>query len=264
MKKCFITIALLFLAGAFSANVAMVTPQNSILINSPTLSSFSPQQAKEIHKIIHDYLVNNPSVLLEASQSPQKQAQIQQEQNEQKLIKQNAQKLFNDLTSPVAGNPKGNVTLVEFFDYQCRHCKAMDQIIQNLVKQNKDLRIVFKELPIFGDQSQLPAKVSLAAVRQGKYYVFHDTLLSTDDLLTNDAVFELAEKVGLNVDQLKKDINNPAIQKQLRDNFQLAQSIQLVGTPTFVIGNKALTNFCFIPGATSQQNLQSAISQLTK
>lgn len=232
------------------------------------LSSFSPQQVKKIRKIIH-----NPEVLVEASQAIQQQVvetQREREQRTKKAIKQHAQKLFNDLVSPVTGNSKGNAaTLVEFFDYQCGgHCKVMNQFIQNLVEKNKDLRVVFKELPIFDYQSQLATKTSLSAEKQGKYYVFHNAaLLSTNDSLTNNSVFKIAKKIGLNVDQLKKNMNDPVIQKQLHDdNFQLAQSLQLVVTPTFFISSKASTNFRFVPGgATSQQNLQSAISrQVTK
>lgn len=144
-------------------------------------------------------------------------------------------------------NSKGDVILVEFFDYQCGHCKAINQFIQNLVKQNKDLRVVFKRLPVVIDQSQLVAKISLLSVTQGKYCFFHDVLLNTNDSLTNDSVFEIAKNIGLNIDQVKKDMNDPAIQKQLRDNFQLARSIQPVSTPMLVIGNKASTNFRFTP-----------------
>nr|BAA20508.1 27kDa outer membrane protein [Coxiella burnetii] len=245
----------LFLAGTLTAGVA---------IAAPSQFSFSPQQVKDIQSIVHHYLVNHPEVLVEASQALQKKTEAQQEEHAQQAIKENAKKLFNDPASPVAGNPHGNVTLVEFFDYQCGHCKAMNSVIQAIVKQNKNLRVVFKELPIFGGQSQYAAKVSLAAAKQGKYYAFHDALLSVDGQLSEQITLQTAEKVGLNVAQLKKDMDNPAIQKQLRDNFQLAQSLQLAGTPTLVIGNKALTKFGFIPGATSQQNLQKEIDRVEK
>ncbi|WP_267257218.1 DsbA family protein [Coxiella endosymbiont of Ornithodoros maritimus] len=252
MKNC---LTSLFLAGTLTAGVA---------IAGSSQSSFSPQQVKDIQSIIHDYLVNHPEVVVEASQAWQKQTEAQQQEHAAKAIKENAKQLFNDPTSPVAGNPQGNVTLVEFFDYQCGYCKAMNSVIQSIVKRNKNLRVVFKELSIFGGQSQYAAKASLAAAKQRKYYDFHNALLSVDGQLSEQITLKTAEKLGLNLAQLKKEMDNPATQKQLRDNFQLAQSLELAGTPTFVIGNKTLAKFGFIPGATSQQNLQKEIDRVGK
>lgn len=262
-------------AGAFlvSTSALAVTPNSATsspttMPSSPqttaTQTEFTPQQVKNIQKIVHDYLINNPQVLVEASQALQKQAQEKQQQYAMQAIEKNKQQLFNDPVSPVAGNPNGNVTLIEFFDYQCGHCKAMNKIIQSIVAKNKNLRVVLKELPIFGSNSQLAAKVALAAAKQGKYYAFHDALLGADNPLTQQKVFQVAKKVGLNVTQLKKDMKNPTIAQQLRANFKLAQALHLIGTPTFVIGNKSLTAFKFIPGATSKQNLQQLISEVTQ
>nr|WP_304986192.1 DsbA family protein [Coxiella-like endosymbiont] len=118
---------------------------------------------------------------------------------------------------------------------------------------------------MFGGQSQFAAKASLASLKQGKYYAFHDTFLSVDKPLTNkiEIVFQ-TEKTDLNVDQLKKDMEDHSIQQQLKDKFQLAQALQLVGTPTFVVGNKLLDQFHFIPGGTSQKNIQNAIDQVAR
>lgn len=255
--------------GAFFASTSVLaetttttTAMPSTQSTTTTQTSFTPQQVQEIQKIVHDYLISNPNVLVEASQSLQKQTEQKQEQYAMQAIEKNKQQLFNDPASPVAGNKNGDVTLVEFFDYQCGHCKAMNQVIQKIVKKNQNLRIVFKELPIFGSNSQFAAKASLASMKQGKYYAFHDALLSADNPLTNDKVIQVAKKVGLNVKELKKDMNSSEIAKQLRDNFQLAQSLRLIGTPTFVIGNKSLTSFKFIPGATSQENLQQMITEI--
>lgn len=268
MKKCF-TWSTVFSVAILSANFSIAAPLNPPTVPQPPdvrapaeTATFTPEQKQEIEKIIYEYLINNPEVLVESSQGLQKEEEARQQQQAQVAIKKNAQKLFQDPASPMAGNPNGNVTLVEFFDYQCSHCKEMNLVIQNLVKQNKNLRLVFKELPIFGGQSQFTAKASSASLRQGKYYAFHDALLSVDKPLTNKIVFQTAEKVDLNVDQLKKDMEDHSIQEQLKDNFQLAQALQLVGTPTFVVGNKSLDQFHFIPGATSQKNMQNAINQV--
>jgi len=254
-------------ATAFFASTSVLaatanTPSSPSMTTTHT--SFNPQQVKDIQKIVHDYLVTNPNVLVEASQSLQKQAEEKQEQYAMQAIEKNKQQLFNDSTSPVAGNKNGDVTLVEFFDYQCGHCKAMNPIIQKIVKDNKNLRVVFKELPIFGESSQFAAKASLASAKQSKYYKFHDALLNAENPLNKARILKVAKKVGLNIKELEKDMKSPAIAKQLREDFKLAQSLRLIGTPTFVIGNTSLTSFKFIPGATSQENLQNLITEVSK
>lgn len=244
-----------------AAVTATVATPGSELASS---SSFSAQQIQDIQKIVHDYLINNPQVLVEASQALQKQTEQQEQQYAQDAIQKNVQGLFNNPASPVAGNTNGDVTLVEFFDYQCGHCKEMNSIIEKIIKSNSNLRVVFKELPIFGDDSQFAAKAALASVKQNKYLAFHNALLAADNPLNKDRVFAVAKSVGLNVAQLKKDMNNAAIQTQLRDNFKLAQALRLIGTPTFVLGNKALNQFRYIPGATTQENMQTMINDLAK
>ena len=237
---------------------------NAAIVNPAT--TFTPQQKKEIEGIVHDYLVNNPQILVEASQALQKQTEAEQEKFALSAIQKNTKQLFNDPASPVVGNTNGNVSLVEFFDYQCGHCKEMNTVVQSIIKKDNNLRVVFKELPIFGSNSQFAAKVALAVYKlagSAKYYTFHDALLDTTNPLTNDKVFAIAQKEGLNIDQLKKTMDSPDITQQLRANFQLAQSLKLIGTPTFVIGNKALTNFEFIPGATSEKNLQDLLKQVS-
>ncbi len=236
----------------------------AVVETTPAASNFSPDQVKQIQQIVHDYLISNPQVLVEASQALQKQNEQQEQQFAQTAIQQNVQTLFNDPASPVAGNVNGTVTLVEFFDYQCGHCKEMNSIVEKAVKDNANLRLVFKELPIFGDDSQFAAKAALASVKQGKYLAYHNALLAADNPLNKDKVFAVAKSVGLNVVQLKKDMDSPAIQAQLRANFKLAQALRLIGTPTFVVGNKALNQFRYIPGATSAENLQGMINDLSK
>ena len=259
-----------FLTGAIaiggSALAAPTTAPTATPLAAQNQTSFTPQQVKEIQKVVHDYLVNNPQVLVEASQALQKRSQVQQQQVAMQAIKQNAKQLFNDPSNPVAGNPNGTVTVIEFFDYQCGHCKSMNTTIKNIIAKNPNLRVVFKELPIFGGASQFAAKAAIASMKQGKnkYFTFHEALLSADNPLTQKKVFQVAQSVGLKVPQLKKDMNDPAIQQQLRTNFKLAQAIKLIGTPTFVIGNKAETKFRFIPGATSQQNMQQLIDQVAQ
>ncbi len=233
----------------------------------------SGDQVTQVKQVIHDYLVSNPQVLVEASQALQKQEAQQVEQKAQSAIGENANVIFADPASPVAGNAKGDVTIVEFFDAQCPHCKDMKPILETLRKNDPNLRIVFKELPIFGNSSRTAAAAALAAYQQGpdKYLQFHNALMDASNPLTTDKVMTIAKSVGLNIDQLNKDMNSDAVKKQIEDNFKLAQSLGLMGTPTFVISKwqvggsgNSVKQAAFIPGVTSAANLQSLISQARK
>lgn len=221
--------------------------------------NFTPDQVKAIQNIVHKYLVKNPKVLVEASRALQAQQMKTQQANAVSAIEKNKQQIFNDSASPVAGNPNGNVSVVEFFDYQCGHCKTMNTTINSLLKDNSNVRLVLKELPIFGGNSKFAAQAALAAKSQNKYFEFHKALLATSNPLDNNKVMAVAKKVGLNIDQLKKDMNSENVQQELRMNFKLAEKLKLMGTPAFIISNKALTKFRFIPGATSLANLKQQI-----
>ena len=232
--------------------------------NTNTTGGFSSEQVKNIQNIIHDYLVKNPQVLVEASRALQAQQMQQQQQTALSAIQKNKQDIFNNPNSPTAGNTKGNVIIVEFFDYQCGHCKAMAPIVEKLVQKNKDIKLIFKELPIFGGASNTAATAALAAAKQGKYYAFHNALFAANPPLDKNKILEVAKKSGLNVKQLQKDMDSPELATQLRDNFKLAQAIQIMGTPALIVANGNLTQFQFIPGQTNLDGLQSAIQSVSK
>lgn len=228
-------------------------------------SSLSPGQQQQVQQVVHDYILNNPQILIEVQQKLQEQQmqQMQQIQKDaQKVIPNITSELFNSTTSPVAGNATGDVTVVEFFDYQCTHCKDMSALMVDLVKQDPKLRVVYKEFPIFGNNSEYAAKAALAATKQDKYTVFHDALMQTNEPLNKDKILQIARDAGLNVDQLQQDMNNPAIAQELKTNKSLAKKLQLVGTPAFVIANtKNSTQSILIPGATNEEVLQGLIAQ---
>lgn len=250
------------------AMMALTSFTFSAMASTHDRGQFTPDQVKEIQGIVHQYLVKNPNVLVEASQALQVQMQAKQQEEAVTAIKAQKEALFNNANSPVVGNPKGDVTLVEFFDYQCGHCKAMNEVIQSIIKDNPNLRVVFKELPIFGGDSQYAAKVALALYQTmpDKYYAFHDALFSETNPLTNTKVFKVARKIGLTeaqIDQLKQKMNDAEVSRQIKDNFKLAQALKLIGTPAFVITNKAQTDFRFIPGQTTKEDMEEQIKALS-
>ena len=217
-------------------------------------------------KEIHDYIINNPEVVVQSLQSYQ-QKQMEQTQKSfediQKEAPKYADKLFNQTTDPVAGNPNGKVTLVEFFDYQCPHCIDMVPVVESLIKNNSQLKVVYKEFPIRGPMSDFSARAALAAQKQGKYSEFHKALMTSKvEPLTEEVVFELAKSSGLNVDQLKADMKNNVVDAQVKANMELAKKLKLMWTPVFFIkGNSE--NVIFIPGGVDEKQLADAISKMS-
>lgn len=231
-------------------------------------NSFDAQQKQQIGEIVREYLLNNPQVLVEVSQKLQEQQQDhlkQMEQKAQALIPEIADDLFNAEYSPAIGNTKGNVTVVEFFDYQCPHCKNMSEVIEGVIKADSNVKIVFKEFPIFGRSSVFASKAALASQKQGKYKAFHDALMNASNPLTEEKVLKAAKSVGLNIKKLKTDMESAQVKNEITANVKLAQKLGLMGTPAFVIGSTENTKDSksfFVPGGTSTEVLQGFVSQV--
>ncbi len=168
---------------------------------------------------------------------------------------------------PVVGNPKGNVTVVEFFDYQCSHCSAMAPVISAVMQANPTVRFVFKDFPIRGPMSEYAARAALAANLQGKYYQMNHALLTTNEPITKENVIAIAKANGLNTKQLEKDMFSRAVTNQLKSTYQLAQELKLSGTPAFFIGKtnaSSLSGVNYVLGEMTQSDLQTAIDQASK
>ncbi len=236
------------------------------VIADDVTSTMSDAQKKDIEKIVHDYLLSNPEVLLEASQALQQKQQQNMQQQAQSAIQENADNLFQGKFTTV-GNAKGNVTVVEFFDYQCIHCKKMAPVMDGLVKKDSDLRVIYKEFPIFGKTSETASRAALAAGMQGKYKQMHDALLDTEKRLDDKVVMDLAKSVGLDLKKLKKDMDGKEVTEILDANRQLAEKLHLMGTPAFIVASTPDSKFkkgtepSFIPGAATEESLQELIKK---
>jgi protein-disulfide isomerase len=172
--------------------------------------------------------------------------------------------LLHQYNDPTAGDPKGKITVVEFFDYQCSHCVDMAGVMGTLIKDNPNVRFVFKDFPIRGPMSEFAARAAIAANMQGKYYGFHHALLTTNQTLSEDQVYMLAQENGLNVDKLKKDINSQQVTNELQKNVNLAQKLKLNGTPAFFVGKTNASNIkdiSFQMGSMDQSQLQALIDK---
>jgi protein-disulfide isomerase len=236
---------------------------------APQSTDISPAEKTKIESIIHDYIAQNPEVLVQSLQTFQ-QRQYDQAQQTVKQTQQTAptfaKALFHQANDPVAGNPNGNVTLVEFFDYQCPHCVDMAPVIESLIKTNPQLKIVFKEFPIRGPISEFAARAALAANVQGKYYVLNHALLTYNKPLTQEIILDVAKNSGLNVEKLKKDMDDASVSNQLKGTLKLAQDLKLFGTPAIFISNTtgASKSIDYIPGQLDQKQLQTLIDKAGK
>ncbi len=205
--------------------------------------TFSDAQTKAIEKVVKDYLVKHPEVVRDALIELEKRQVAEQEKQQHKAIASNADLLFRSKTSFVGGNPKGDVTVVEFFDYNCTFCKRAFKDLVKLIETDKNVRVVFKELPIFGEASIAAARVAIASTKQNKYFEFHSALLRAPGRATEAAAMKIAKELKLDIDQLKKDMKSKFVDEALAESQKLANDIGLQGTPLYLVGDK------IIPGA---------------
>ncbi len=215
----------------------------------------SPAELEKIQKIVREYLKEHPEVIIDALQEYQKKQDAQKAEQTRQTIAAARDELFKDSTNPVGGNPNGDVTIVEFFDYRCPYCKAVAPDLQKALSADGKVRLIYKEFPILGPESIVAAKAALAAVAQDKYQPFHDKLIAFKGNLDDAAIYSMAGDVGLDVTRLKADMEKAAVKNQIDRNYRLADKLNIQGTPAFVIGGELL------PGAASVEDLTAAFKR---
>jgi len=193
-------------------------------------------------QIIHDYLRDHPEEVDAALRKALEQHRVAEEERHKSNIQAMAKELQSDPDSP-AVNTDGDVTIVEFFDYECPYCKAMAPKLHELMNSDKKLRFVFKDFPVLGPVSNFAARAALASRKQDKYVEFHFALMGVRGQMNNDMVLATAKEVGLDLDRLKRDMMAPEIDQVLERNKVLGQNVGVEGTPAFVVGGT------FVPGA---------------
>jgi protein-disulfide isomerase len=210
---------------------------------APGAVNVSSFDEKRIIKVVRDYLTKNPEILVEMTNELDKRQAAEQAEKQQKVISDNAEAIFRSPLAHVAGNPNGNVSVVEFFDYNCGFCKRALPDVVKLAQNDNKVRLVLKELPIFGEESEGAAKVALASAKQGKYFEMYQKLFTEPGKADKDKALRIAGELGLDKAQLEKDMQDPEIQKSLDEAKELANKLGLQGTPLFLIGDRS------IPGA---------------
>ena len=243
------------LLGCRGAVLGLSLAVATALAGPPALAAeaFSAEQRQAIEAIIRDYLIKNPDVMLEVLEAAKEKIRNDTEAQRTAVLAERRQEIFEDPNAPVVGNPQGDVTLVEFFDYRCPYCKQVAPAIDSLLAEDKKLRIVYKEFPVLGPESVTAARAALAARKQGKYEALHRTLMDMKGQINETAIFNAAKSVGLDVDRLKRDMQAPEIAATIQANHQLAAALDIRGTPGFVIGDEV------VPGAVGIDTLRRLI-----
>jgi protein-disulfide isomerase len=217
-------------------------------------AALSGAQRKEIEGLIKEYLTKNPEILVEMQNALEAREYERQAARTAAVIKKHAREVFNPSSSPIVGNSKGDVTVLEFFDYNCGYCKRAFGDVARLLDKDKQVKFILKELPILSKGSEEAARVALAARMQGKYWEFHRAMLQSSGQANEASALRTAEKVGVDMTRLKKDMASPAVQKEIDDTRALAQKLGVQGTPYFLIADR------IIPGA--PENLLERMNKL--
>jgi protein-disulfide isomerase len=237
-RKVSMTSRLRLTAAAFAALLAVAAPQIS------HADEFSASQRGEVERIVREYLIAHPEIIQDAMAELEKRQSAADAEKHKSAIKQYSQAIFSSPRQVVLGNPDGNVTFVEFFDYNCGYCKrAMDDML-TLMKDDPKLKVVLKEFPVLGPGSVEAAQVAVAVRMQDKsgkkYLEFHQKLLTGRGQADKARALAVAKDIGLDMARLEKDLASPEVKATLQESFKLAEALGLNGTPSYVIGDNVV------------------------
>jgi protein-disulfide isomerase len=223
--------------------------------------AFNDAQRKAIQDVVRDYILKNPEVIQEALMEMDRRQKEGERQARLKITQDKDGPLFSARHNSVFGNPNGDVVLVEFFDYNCGFCKRALGDLQKMVNEDKNLKVVVKDFPVLGQGSVEAATVALAAKQQlspDKVWAFHQRLLSVRGPIGRQQALDTAKEVGADVARLQKDMDSPAIRSAIEENIQIADSLGLTGTPSYVLGEE------IVVGAVGFTELKSRVDNIRK
>lgn len=197
----------------------------------------------DVEKIVREYLVSHPEILIEMSDALRAKQAASQAEGDKALLKKYANTIYQQASDPVTGNAKGTMTIVEFVDYNCGYCKRSTPFVEQLLKEHKDIRYIYKEFPILSDTSVYASKVALAVheFAPEKYEPLHHAFMSHEGpLRTNKDVEAIVRSLNIDWAKVEDKLKDPAIEKKIAENHMLAQTLAITGTPAFIIGDQLL------------------------
>lgn len=239
-------LALVLAAAMLLGGPAVLRAQNA--------KPLTPEQEARIKELVKDYILANPEIILEAVQTLRRKQEETASKQAREALKANREQLLQSKDLPIGGNPAGTVTIVEFFDYRCGYCKGVKPTLEQVLKADGKIRLIYREFPILGPASRVASAAALAAHKQGKYMAFHNALMGHASNVTEETIYALAKQTGIDVGKLKEDMSDPAIKDHLDRNHKLAEQLGIRGTPAFVIGDE------IIPGAIGAEEFQQRVA----
>ncbi|ABS64886.1 DSBA oxidoreductase [Parvibaculum lavamentivorans DS-1] len=238
----------IFLALALMSG-ALLTPAGGARAEA----RFEGKDRQAIEEIVREYLIENPEVLIEAMRVLEQREQNAALASRREAIEKRHADIYNDPGDFVAGNPKGDVTIVEFFDYRCGYCKQSFKPLMDFVKADGNIRLILKEFPILGPASLEASKAAIAAKKQNRYLEMHRALYEHKGQLDSEAIFGIATSLGLDTAKLRKDMEDPEIAKMVSRHYDLAEALGVDGTPAFIVGGE------LYPGAADKERLTEIV-----
>lgn len=202
----------------------------------------------QVNTMIREYILSNPEIIPEA-------VEVLRARQNASALESAEEQLYNDGYSHIAGNPEGDITIVEFYDYNCGYCKQVPNDLARLLEEDDNIRVIFKELPILAESSKYASVAVMASQKQGKFMDFHSALMQNRRQLTEELVLEIARDAGVDESKLLADMADPEIEANIRKNQYLVQNIGISGTPGFVIGSQV------IPGYIPYDRLKEVVEQ---
>lgn len=215
------------------------------------ISAMTDDERAAFRDEIRAYLLDNPEVLLEAIGILENREAEAAAQADAALVAANAEAIFEDDWSWIGGNPEGDVTIVEFLDYRCSYCRRAFPEVEELLTSDGNIRIIVKEFPILGEESVLASRFAISTLQNAgdeAYKAVHDALMTMRASVTLDTLEELGDTLGLDTDAIIAGMGDPEVDRIIRDNRALAQTLQITGTPTFVFGDALLRGYVPLDG----------------
>ncbi|MBL0941774.1 MAG: DsbA family protein [Alphaproteobacteria bacterium] len=216
---------------------------------------FTAEQTKAIEVIIEKYLDHHPEAIQAAFQKALEKAQEEEKKQAKKNVIKYKEQIYGDSNSPVGGNPKGSISLVVFLDPYCGYCRRFETVLKNVAAKDKDLKIVYKVLPILGPESIKASREQIAAHMQGKFEAYQEGLFESA-AGDREARLVIAKDNGLDVERLKTDVKSKHVKQQLQDNTSLAKVLGINGTPAFILGDN------LISGMVDEENLIKMLAHM--
>ena len=216
--------------------IAVSGTLNNAVAQKNATSTFNSDEEKRIKQLVLETILEKPEILREASRILHKKEQEKKAASIKPVLKQRRDELERNQNAPVLGNPNGDVTVIEFFDYNCVYCKRAAETVKKLIDTDKNVRFVFREWPILSKSSAFAARAALASRKQGKYENLHWALMALRRV-NESTVLKAAKNQGLDLDRLRKDMESSEVKAHIALSMKLASSLGITGTPTFLIGD---------------------------